>query len=46
MSAATLEGLAAGSLDPQAAFMAGTVKVSDLSQMLNYLKAFRLGNSK
>ncbi|MEW5912121.1 MAG: acyl-CoA dehydrogenase family protein [Thermodesulfobacteriota bacterium] len=46
MSADTLEGLAAGSLDPQAAFMAGKVKVSDLSQMLNYLKAFRLGGGK
>ena len=41
MDAATYAGIEQGSLDYQAAFMGGKVKVSDLGAMLKYLAAFR-----
>ncbi len=44
MDAATFAEIDSGATDPQAAFMAGKVKVSDLAQMLNYLKAFAPGS--
>lgn len=44
MDAATFAEIDSGATDPQAAFMAGKIKVSDLGQMLNYLKAFAPGD--
>ncbi len=41
MSAQTYLGIETGTINPQVAFMSGQVKVSDLGQMMNYLKAFK-----
>jgi len=41
MDAATYTSIEQGSLDYQAAFMGGKIKVSDLGAMLKYLAAFR-----
>jgi len=41
MSADTYVGIESGSVNPQTAFMMGRVKVSDVGQMMRYVKAFR-----
>jgi putative sterol carrier protein len=44
MKAETYIGIESGSVNPQAAFMTGRVKVSDLAQMMRYIKSFRPAN--
>ena len=41
MSAETYVGIETGRVNPQTAFMMGRVKVSDVGQMMRYVKAFR-----
>ncbi len=41
MSAETYVGIESGRVNPQTAFMMGRVKVSDVGQMMRYVKAFR-----
>ncbi len=41
MSADTYVGIESGRVNPQTAFMMGRVKVSDVGQMMRYVKAFR-----
>ncbi len=41
MAADTYAGIESGAVNPQVAFMMGKVKVSDIGQMMRYIKAFR-----
>ncbi len=41
MKAETYIGIETGTVNPQVAFMTGRVKVSDLAQMMRYIKLFR-----
>jgi putative sterol carrier protein len=41
MSENTFLGLEAGQLDPQAAFLTGQIKVSDLALLIRFVRAFR-----
>jgi putative sterol carrier protein len=46
MKAATYIGVESGTINPQAAFMTGRVRVSNLGQMMRFIKSFRpLGRS-
>jgi putative sterol carrier protein len=41
MKATTYIGIESARINPQAAFMTGRIRVSDLGQMMRYIKSFR-----